>query len=544
MSRIPEAPQAAEGASLQCPLPGCPGGLPEHLADELAVCPVCRRLAARCPRLGREGRCPTLNRCLARYCRHCRQELAAGWAQALWARDLGPRRVAGLMGQAVTIPLKLEPTLQRPELAQRVLCLDRHAQCDRWDYRPLPLREAGGRIWVGTPDGRSLFVEPFQDPTQTSPVVSEPLWPGSGRARLRARSSGVWLVVCSEEGIKAINLLALDDSAAESSPLLDLWEPGPGERLLADPVLLRDSRNGLERVAVWLSGGPEGVTLWAAPLLVTYGRLPAPRRYAPQESGQAFPLGGDGALVLIPAALNGRDAAIVAGPHGLWLLDPAGEARGAASPTGSPSGDGRRPLEARLLLGGRQFLVGGGETPGVVFLAGVGGDPAGRDEACGTVFVAAGAGRGGAEELCAAVVARQGTAGPAAHAGPGCIPLDEVALGRGRGLLGRAGRSLVLHSALGEQHRLATSDSLPWILRTHAYGRVAVCSGRDAGEGRGRWFVQLWDLEDDDTLIDQAVWPHLPAHPLLLGRYLFTIEALGEPGRQALWLTRREFGET
>src|SRR5262245_9510391 len=161
MSRIPEAPRAAEGASLQCPYPGCPGGLPENLADELAVCPVCRRLSARCPRLGREGRCPTLNRCLARYCRHCRQELGPGWAQAQWARDLSVRRTAGLLGPAVPVPLRLEPALQDAGRAERLLCLNNHAECDRWDLRPLPLAEVGGRLWVGAPDGRTLFVEPF-----------------------------------------------------------------------------------------------------------------------------------------------------------------------------------------------------------------------------------------------------------------------------------------------------------------------------------------------------------------------------------------------
>ena len=61
----------------------------------------------------------------------------------------------------------------------------------------------------------------------------------------------------------------------------------------------------------------------------------------------------------------------------------------------------------------------------------------------------------------------------------------------------------------------------------------------DRLERFSRWFVQLWDLEDDDTLIDQAFTDHLPAHPLLLGRYLFRIEALGEAGRHGLWLTRR-----
>lgn len=541
MSRTLEPPRSAEGAALQCPYPGCPGGLPADFADELAVCPVCRRLSARCPRLGREGRCATLNRCLARFCRHCRQELAPGWAQALWARDLGGRRAPGLMGQAVTAPLRLEPALQRPERAERILCLDAYAASDRWDHRPLALTEAGGRLWVGTPDGRSLFVEPFHDPGQAPPVVSEPLWPGGGQARLRARGSGVWLVLSAEEGVRALNLLTLDDPAAEGTHPLELWEPGPGERLRADPVLLRDSRNGLERLAVWLSEGPEGLTLWAAPLLVTYGRLPAPRRFALEDRGQPLPAAGDGPLVLVAAALNGREAVILAGTHGLWLLDPAAAVRGAARAAGPAGGDGRRPLEARRVLGGRSLLVTGGETPGVVFLAGAGGAATSRDGACGTVFVATRAGAGGPEELCAAVVSRQGEPAPAAHTGHGCVPLDEAAPGRGRSLLGRTGRSLILLNAQGEAHRVATSDSLAWTLRAHAYGRVAVCSGRDAGEGRGRWFVQLWDLEDADALIDQAVWPQLPAHPLVLGRYLFQVEALGEPSRQTLWLTRREF---
>jgi hypothetical protein len=442
------------------------------------------------------------------------------------------------MGQAVPVPLTLEPPLQRPELAERVLCLNQHAPCDRWDYRPLPLREVAGRLWVGTPDGGSLFISPFQDPGRTPPIVLGPFWPGSGPARLRACSSGVWLTIASEEGIKALNLLALDDPAGEALPAFDLWERGADERLLADPVLLRDSRNGLERLAVWLSSGPEGLTLWGAPLLVTYGKPPTPRRHALQQGGQPLALESDTATVLVPAALEARDGVILARPHGLWLLDPAAGVRSAASGLSSPTPAGRRPLEARPLLEGRQFLVRAGETPGVVFLAGVGGGT-GRDEACGSVFVAAG-GRGSVDELCTAVITRQGNAGLAGPAGHGCTPLDEVVLGRGRGLLGRAGRSLVLVNVLSEQHRLATSDALPWVLRAHAYGRVAVCSGRDAGEGRGRWFVQLWDLEDDDTLLDQVVVPQLAAHPLLLGRYLFAIEALGEPGQEGLWLTRRE----
>jgi hypothetical protein len=529
MHPTPEADDAAGGPGMQCPYPACAGAVPAGHADELVVCPVCHRLAARCPRLGKTGRCPTLNRCLARYCRHCRQELGPGWARAQWARDLSVRRTAGLLGQAVPVPLKLAPTLQDAERAERVLCLNTYAECDRWDYRPLPLAEVAGRLWVGAPDGRTLLVEPFHDRNRVPPVVSEPPWPGSTRPRPRPCSGGVWLAVASEHGIKALNLLTLDDPGGAEESLIDLWAPEPGERLLADPVLLRDSRNGLERLAVWLTAGPGGVALWAAPLLVTYGRLPAPRRYTLEEGGQPLALANGGRCVLLEAALEERDAVILAGTHGLWLLDPAAEVRG-----------GRSSLPALPLLRGRSFLVSATDQPGVVLLPGGG---AGRDEVCGTMFAAAaGPTRGGPEELCAALVARHGAAGHFASPGHGGIPLDAAVLTRGRGVLCRAGRSLVLCNPLGQQHRVATSDALPWTLRAHVYGRVAVCSGRDAAEGRGRWFVQLWDLENDDTLIDQAFADHLPAHPLLLGRHLFTVEALGEAGRQALWLTRRQLG--
>ena len=531
-----EADTAAGGPGLQCPYPDCPGTLSARESDELAVCPACQRLSARCPRPGKGGRCPTLNRSLARYCRHCRQELSPGWAQAQWARDLDARRTAGLMGPAVPVPLRLAPALPNHEQAERVLCLDGYAAFERWDHRPLHLAEVSGRLWLGAPDGRMLLVEPFHEHNHTPAIITEPLWPG-GRSRPRARASGLWLAVSSEHGVKALNLLTLEDPGAAEVTLIDLWAPEPGERLLADPVLLRDSRNGLERVAVWLTAGPGGATLWAAPLLVTYGSLPTPRRFTLQVGGQPLSLDDTGRFVLIEAALAERDAVLLAGAQGVWLLDVAPALRGAAP---AAAADGRRPLAALPLLSGRTFLVSGSELPGVVFLPGGG---AASEEVCGTVFAAAvGALRGGPEELCAALVSPHGAAGHFACPGHGCTPLADVTVGRGRGVLCRAGRSLMLCNPLGQVRRLATSDALPWVLRAHVYGRVAVCSGRDAAEGRGRWFVQLWDLEDDDTLIDQAFTDHLPAHPLLLGRYLFGLEMLGEPGKQALWLTRRQLG--
>ena len=67
--------------SLPCPYPECVGLFSDaDLAGELLVCGVCHRPAARCPRHGRHGRCRALNRPLARFCRHCRQELDEEWA--------------------------------------------------------------------------------------------------------------------------------------------------------------------------------------------------------------------------------------------------------------------------------------------------------------------------------------------------------------------------------------------------------------------------------------------------------------------------------
>ncbi len=119
------------------------------------------------------------------------------------------------------------------------------------------------------------------------------------------------------------------------------------------------------------------------------------------------------------------------------------------------------------------------------------------------------------------------------------MPLDSLTLRGRRLLLCRAGRSLLLCDAIGQQTRVATSDALPWTARADAHGRVAICSGHDASEGTGRWFVQLWDLGGENTLIDQSVTEALAAHPLLVGRYLFTVEALQAQGRHTLWLTRR-----
>jgi hypothetical protein len=293
-------------------------------------------------------------------------------------------------------------------------------------------------------------------------------------------------------------------------------------------VLLRDSPGGLERLAVWLSGGQGGVTLWSAPLLVTHGRQPAPRRYRAACGAVPLRVGTGRRAALAAAPLGNRDRVLLATDEGLWLLDPA------AGTGASAAADGRRPLEAVGLLSGRRLAVGADETPGVVFVPG-GGAPG--EEVGGTAYVAV-AGRE-REELCAVLVSGRGSVSLFAGHDQGGMPLESLTLRGRRLLLCCAGRSLLLCDAIGQQARVATSDALSWLARATVHGRVAVCTGQDASEGAARRFVQLWDLGEENGLIDQAVTDALAAQPLLVGRYLFAVEALEGHGRQTLWLTRR-----
>jgi hypothetical protein len=507
-------------ATLACPYPECPGVLPGTLPEELVVCPDCHRLSAPCPGPGKRGRCGMLNRPLARYCRQCRHEFPPGWATALWAEDAGGGRKAGAP------PFALETLLG--QRGQPVLRLDSYLPCDAWDRRPLGLARVGDWLWVSGPDGRCLFVHPFHDRSRTPPVLPERFWPGTPMVRLRAQTSGVWTLLSSEHGIKVLNLLSLDDPGCGECRPHDLWQVEAGALPIADPVLVRDSPSGLERLAVWLTSGPGGVTLWAAPLLVTHGRSLSLRRYALVCGGGPLRLRGGQRALLVPAPLADRDRLLLATEDGLWLLDPAA---GAPVP---PGPDGRRPMDAIVLLSGRRLLVNVNETPGVVFVPGGAG---GHGDDGGTVYAAA-AGRD-SEELCAVLVSARGPVSRFAGHELGGVPLDNVTLRGRRLLLCRARRSLLLCDAIGQQTRVATSDALPWIVRADVHGRLAVCSGHDASEGSGRWFVQLWDLGGENALIDQSVTEALAAHPLLLGRYLFTVEAFAAHGRHTLWLTRR-----
>ncbi len=354
-------------ATLACPYPECPGVLPGIVPEELVVCPDCHRLSAPCPAAGRRGRCATLNRPLTRYCRQCRYEFPPNWAATLWAEDAGGSRKAGAQ------PFSLETPLAKR--GQPVLRLDSYLPCDAWDRRPLGLALVGDWLWISGPDGRCLFVQPFHDRSRTPPVVPAPFWPAAALVHVRAHTSGVWMLLSSEYGVKVHNLLSLDDPGYGECRPRDLWQAEAGARPIADPVLLRDTPKGAERLAVWLTHGLTGVTLWAAPLLVTHGRSPALRRYAPTCGGRPLSIRDGQRAVLVPAPLPDRDRLLLATEDGLWLLDP-----GAGAPV-PPGPDGRRQLDAAPLLEGRRLLVNINETPGVVFVPG-----GGATDDSGTVY--------------------------------------------------------------------------------------------------------------------------------------------------------------
>src|SRR4051794_14810775 len=229
--------EAPGGPALSCPYPDCAGLLADARAGELWVCPTCHRPAARCPRHGRHGRCAALNRPPARFCRHCRQELEDGWAAAAWLRDLTDGPTA-----TVKQPLQLGPPLDRPESTRWVLCLDDHLPTDQGNA-PCTLQEVGGWLWVGAGGGRWLLADPFSDVTGRRPLAFGPLWPGGARQVVRARAGGLWLALHSQYGIKAANLLALDDPDRDNYQPLEIWQPGAGEELLTGPVLLRVGRH-------------------------------------------------------------------------------------------------------------------------------------------------------------------------------------------------------------------------------------------------------------------------------------------------------------
>ncbi len=521
---------------LQCPYPGCKGEFHESRdrPEQLFVCPECHRPSARCDHGPHGARCQALNRPLARFCRYCGQEQLPGWAQARWAHDLDSEVAPGaslVLGHA-------EP----------VLYLEDHSVSAVNE-----LCEVAGRIWVGTADGRFLLVDPFSD--QHVPLTSQRAWGGDA---LQFRTSGIWLLLYSKQGIKYLDLLPLDEprgSLLQLNPT-PLWTASE-RRLLSRPVLLRlpaDRQNaatGLDRVVAWVSSGPNGPSLWSATLSLVRDQVSPPQEWplAPLSKDALSSLHEDERIALVEAADGARDHLVVCSRESLGLVTflPASAAPGTRVgppryfPIMSKEERQRRQL---------QFIANVHEVPGVVAVPTLGSARSrsgSGDEVWGTVYVAAHAGEDSArQELHAISCPRRGRFQDSVE-GEG-MPLEVEGFSGNRRVLVLAGHSLVLHNDLGNRTPvLDLPDLLPLVHRFQVAGRVAVCSGIDASTGHARWFTQLIDLRDGRLVPDKLTAEQPTPNPLLLGRYLFAVERVAVPGRPrashgegpVLCLTRR-----
>lgn len=504
--------------ALRCPFPDCTAALgPEAepagrrntideatLRGELVVCPVCRRASARCTRFRSDGRCPALNRPLARFCRHCCEVLAPGWAEQRWDLDL---REEGR-------PLAVGP----PEV---VLELDRWLAPSPWRAWPIELRQAGGRLWLGCSDGRCLFVEPFAD-RNSNPVIRDQIWDGTEPVHLRARVDGPWLVISSQRGIRALNLLALDDRTEDHSPV-PVWDvpAGPNHRLASDPVLFPRSP-GSDSVIVWLAmDGARALSLHSAVLSLS-DQTPQGRQVvllnAGAGRGPALEDEREQAL-LLPAAFGPGRAMLLCTQQEIWLLDGLGVAP-VSRVTLAPL------LQHFPALRGARVRTHMGEVPGVVFMPGATDDPSGQ------VFFSYQSQRGPA--LCALTVSPGGQLSLLPYS-EGGVPVELVESSDNREVLCLAGGQFVLCTRM-RQRPTGASNYLREATRIHAQGRLAVATGTQKAGTTNHRFTLVVDLQRAAIVLADSS-PQLSGHPVLLGPYLFTVEGSGQ---QTLRLVRRK----
>jgi hypothetical protein len=522
--RAPGSFGAVAPFRLQCPHPNCGGTFDEPPGPrEVFVCPTCRRLAARCPREGGgKGRCPALNRPQAQFCRFCRHDLGPAWAQELWQRDV-PGVEASRHGAKALM-------LGAPE---RVLRVGDHLAIDTWTGWTLGLAEAAGRIWIGAHDGRCLLVEPFSLPGREPRVVSERAWSRAGRVRFRAQTAGTWLLLQSDEGLKLLSLLALDDAPSDDYRPLDLWDARDGEVLVADPIVLHGGGTQDEppyATAVWATNGPAGLRLRWARLSSASVTIPKVQECAlVPAKGLAPTVSENARATLVPVQHgSGRDGLVLATHVSLWWID-------------RPDRESEAALLVSLLVERPRFVVGQRDAAGVVFVPSRDDDgPAGqlfvehRDEA-----------KNNRESLCSIQVDPGLPASTYLYRDHPGSPIGYAITPFGRGVLARSGSYLVLCDLAHQQRIMVENQYLSSTQRARVYGRLAICSGEELlDEGQRRWFSLVVDL-DTGQPIDLIDSSH-PATPLLpIGRHLFAVEALdtdagaGSADRPELWLTRR-----
>jgi hypothetical protein len=408
-------------------------------------------------------------------------------------------------------------SLRLEDPPQRVLCLDGYFPFDAWAGWPLGFTESAGRLWIGTHDGRYLFIDPFRRSGDPKPVLSEWLWPDPGRLRLQACSGGIWMLLYSARGIKAVNLLHLDDPERARHYLPQtVWEANGTQQLASDPVLLSgptgEGLDRLERTAAWITATAQGLVLWLARLSPAgEGRMRV-RSFDLSTAGARL-LTGEGTrarAVLTTAPLGDRDRAILCTRRGLCLVD-------------IPFGAAKESPRLVPLLTKPQFLLRHQDIAGVVFVPGA---PATTDEPRGTIFVGyRKEAEAEAEALEVLTVSPRGLLEHFPCLDYAGLPLDAVRIASKRQALCLTGGALVLTDPVGAQTRVLANGYLPGTVRGHVYGPLAVCTGMEASEGQSHWFTLLADLRQH-ALIPQGllVTEMLAAHPVVLGNYLFGLE--------------------
>ncbi len=189
----------------------------------------------------------------ARYCRRCGIDLGAEWPRALWESEASGWKGGRVSGRVV--------------LGQAELIYDLDAD-PRLDAAALlgPDARRGGRAVLGILRRRPDAAPPQRRgraDRQSHCDLDRLAEPGSSPARLR--SSGPWMTATTEAGIRAIDLIGVDDLADHESWSRPVWSPRKEERLAAGPVLLPSPSNPMARIAVWVVAGPDGTGLGVAP---------------------------------------------------------------------------------------------------------------------------------------------------------------------------------------------------------------------------------------------------------------------------------------
>jgi hypothetical protein len=509
-------PTAVPPTALRCPYPRCDGELPlEPGGDALCHCPRCYRASARCSQLS--GQCRALNRPLASFCRQCREPLLPGWARAAWERDLlsSGRRSRMAVPQADVPVLDVGP----PE---GVLDLGQALAPDPWSAWPIVLGEAAGRIWVGAADGRCLFVAPFSRPEDSLPPGVR-VWTGEAHG-LQASASGPWMLFSCDRGLKALNLLALDDPDRTDLGLIPLGETAR-TRLASNAVLLRghgEGLAGLARTAVWLTREPDSAepTLCRAVLSPELKRGSTPQMVrcslgAGTGSGERPSLANDrdrAVLLEVPFGSPGR--LLLALRRGLWLIHVPTEA-------------GQGEVRLQRLFTGATLQTHLGSMPCLAF------EPAGIGDAGGRVFFTTTA--DGQRALNS--LSLTATGAPASTPFPDYdgVPLAPVERTSRRGILCLQREELAIRGSVGNHIPVAAGAVLGSVQSVTVSGRLAVCIGQNVVGNRHEWRLIVTDLERCD-LVSTHPSSFPIGGPLLLGRYLFTAEG----DDQNLHLVRRE----